>query len=57
MGKWRYKKKSPMPTYRKRNKVGVPDLSVTVVNKKQKKNNIEIYNKKIMQIWLNLTMN
>ena len=34
-----------MPTYHKRNKVGILDLSIPVVNKKQKKTNKEIYNK------------
>lgn len=46
-----------MPTYHKRNKVGILDLSIPVVNKKQKKTNKEIYNKMIMQIWLNLRIN
>lgn len=46
MGRWRYKKRSPMPTYRRRDKVGIPDISALVANKTQKANNKEIDDKK-----------
>ena len=43
MGKWRYKKRSPMPTYRKRDKVDIANQSAPTTTKARIKNrNMEI---------------
>jgi hypothetical protein len=45
MGKWRYKKRSPMPTCRKRDKVSIPEQPAPVANQELKMDNKETDNR------------